>query len=143
MKKNDHIVIVGAGIVGLTTAALLAQSSFSKKYHIHVVDVGEPSEYNDEDIALRVSALSLGSIKIFQRLGIWQEVIKKRAYPYSNMRVWDASDVADGMSAISFEAMALGLSELGFIVENNLLKTELQTLIGSLGISLHYDTKIT
>ena len=143
MKKNDHIVIVGAGIVGLTTAALLAQSSFSKKYHIHVVDVGEPSEYNDEDIALRVSALSLGSIKIFQRLGIWQEVIKKRAYPYSNMRVWDASDVADGMSAISFEAMALGLSELGFIVENNLLKTQLQTLIGSLDISLHYDTKIT
>jgi 2-polyprenyl-6-methoxyphenol hydroxylase-like FAD-dependent oxidoreductase len=47
MKKNNHIVIVGAGIVGLTSAALLAQSSFNKKYHIHVIDAGEPSEYKD------------------------------------------------------------------------------------------------
>lgn len=143
MKKNNHIVIVGAGIVGLTSAALLAQSSFNKKYHIHVIDAGEPTEYkDDEDIDLRVSALSIGSIKIFQCLGIWQKVIKKHAYPYANMRVWDASDVADGMSAISFEAMALGLSELGFIVENNLLKAELQALISSLDISMHYGIEI-
>ena len=122
MKNNYHIVIVGAGIVGLISAALLGKSAYNNKYHIHVIDAeDQPNHKDDKEVSLRVSALSRGSIDILERLGVWQEIKEKRAYPYENIQVWDASDVSDGMSAIDFKAMEFGLSELGFIVENNLI----------------------
>jgi 2-octaprenylphenol hydroxylase len=144
MKKKQHIAIVGAGIVGLISAALLGKSLHSNKFHIHVIDAeDEPNYKENKEISLRVSALSRGSIEILERLGVWRHIKNKHAYPYENMQVWDASDVSDGMSAIDFKAMEFGLSELGFIVENNSIKDELLTLVRSLGISIHYGSKIT
>mgnify|MGYP001393762091 CR=1 FL=1 len=144
MKKKQHIAIVGAGIVGLISAALLGKSLYSNKFHIHVIDAeDEPNYKENKEISLRVSALSRGSIEILERLGVWRHIKNKHAYPYENMQVWDASDVSDGMSAIDFKAMEFGLSELGFIVENNSIKDELLTLVRSLGISIHYGSKIT
>ena len=144
MKNNYHIVIVGAGIVGLISAALLGKSAYNNKYHIHVIDAeNQPNYKDDKEVSLRVSALSRGSIDILECLGVWQEIKEKRAFPYENMQVWDASDVSDGMSAIDFKAMEFGLSELGFIVENNLIKTKLLNLINTLDISMHYGSKIT
>ena len=144
MKKKQHIAIVGAGIVGLISAALLGKSLHGNKFHIHVIDAeDEPNYKENKEISLRVSALSRGSIEILERLGVWRHIKNKHAYPYENMQVWDASDVSDGMSAIDFKAMEFGLSELGFIVENNSIKDELLTLVRSLGISIHYGSKIT
>ena len=102
-----------------------------------------PITKENKEISLRVSALSRGSIEILERLGVWRHIKNKHAYPYENMQVWDASDVSDGMSAIDFKAMEFGLSELGFIVENNSIKDELLTLVRSLGISIHYGSKIS
>ena len=39
MKIEEHILIVGAGIVGLTAAALLSQ--LNKRYRIHVIDANK------------------------------------------------------------------------------------------------------
>ena len=91
MKNNYHIVIVGAGIVGLISAALLGKSAYNNKYHIHVIDAeNQPNYKDDKEVSLRVSALSRGSIDILECLGVWQEIKEKRAYPYENMQVWDA-----------------------------------------------------
>ena len=141
MKTEGHILIVGAGIVGLTAAALLSQ--LNKRYRIHVIDANKPANFNSsEDLDLRVSALSKGSMEIFEKLGVWEEITAKRAFPYRSMRVWDGNDVADGLAAINFEASEFGLSELGFITENNRVQAKLKELIEVSDVSLHYNTSI-
>ena len=141
MKTDNHVLIVGAGIVGLTAAALLSQTN--KHYCIHVIDINKPvNSHFNEDYDLRVSALSRGSIDVFKKLRIWEKILAKRAFPYRNMKVWDANDIADGSTAIHFEASNYGLAELGFITENNQVHAELKGLIETTNVSLHYETSI-
>ena len=53
MKTEEHILIVGAGIVGLTAAALL--SELNQRYRIHVIDANKPANFNSsEELDLRV-----------------------------------------------------------------------------------------
>ena len=143
MKNNFDVVIVGAGIVGLATAALMAQSPGCDKLRITIVDAGKKPVFNiGDDVGLRVSAISRGSMNVFQDLGIWSHVLELRASAYQKMRVWDSRESIEGPDTLRFDAADFAVPELGFIVENILIQDALLIRLNELRIEVRFETPI-
>ena len=144
MKAEHDIIIVGAGTAGLCAAALLASGQAAGRFRVRVLDAGnEPQLDAGSDIALRVSAISLGSMQTLDTAGAWQYIEEIRAFPYRDMRIWDASSVVESNSTLHFSAAEYGLPELGCIVENSLIQVALLRRLGDLGVSVEFNTAIT
>ena len=119
MNRNVDIVVVGAGVTGLTLAALLAQSENAESLRIRIVDAAQRPEWDEKsDVALRVSAVSCGSADILDDIGAWPAIETSRLCPYDHMRVWDAADEPTGPATLSFDADEFAVPHLGYIVEN-------------------------
>lgn len=119
------IIIVGSGIAGATTALALAKQT---ELQIALVDAKEIStDWYKEHYQPRVSAISLASQRIFQRLDVWDRIAEHRISPYQKMLVWDAN----GSGKVNFDCHNLQIPALGFIIEDNLIRKtlleELQT----------------
>ncbi len=143
MKTEFDIVIVGAGMVGLVTAALLAQSPGRKNFRITVIDAGKKPGFDaHDDVGLRVSAVSRGSVNILRKAGAWAEIAATRASPYQCMRVWDSRELLEGPSTLRFDAADFAVSELGFIVENALIQHALLTRLEALAVDVRFDTSL-
>ena len=143
MKKDFDVVIAGAGMVGLVTAALLAQSPCRKQLKITLVDAGKRPQFRaGNDIALRVSAISRGSLSILQDVGVWQQIMSQRAGPYRRMRVWDSRESVEGPDTLRFDAADFAVPELGFIVENVLIQHALLQRLDDLDVDMRFETPI-
>lgn len=91
--QTFDIAIVGAGAVGLASAILLAQSGFS----VLLIDAkAKPQPPNRRDA--RVFALSLSSIALLERIGVWQQICRRA--DYRAMQVW----AKDGKGELNFTA---------------------------------------
>ncbi len=66
---------------------------------------------------LRVSAINAASEKLLTRLGVWQDILSRRASCYHGMEVWDK----DSFGHISFDDQSMGYNHLGHIVENSVI----------------------
>ena len=106
---SRRIVIVGAGVVGLTAAALLDDP----RYSVTLIDPADGPPADDGDVSLRVSAIAAGSADILHAAGAWTHVDAARLHPYSAMCVWDAADAPDSPRAVRFSADEFGAAELG------------------------------
>ena len=118
MKRHDFdIVIVGGGIVGLSFACELAGSDFS----VAVVERNELKAITDQPDC-RVSAINRLALKRFRHhekySDVWHSVLSERACVFDKMFVWDQT----GAGQIQFDSVELGVSELGVIIENNVLQ---------------------
>ena len=113
-KIDYDVVIVGGGMVGATLACALGDTSL----RVALVEANsELPEWNASDYALRVSAITRASQQIFETLGIWPAIEKRRAFAFRDMHVWDAS----GHGEIHFDSAELGEAYLGHIIENNVI----------------------
>ena len=119
-KKNDFdVIVVGAGMVGLTVASLLQDSQL----RVALVDKNQvptgtkADEHDQTKFDARVSALNASSREIFMQLGVWNLIEKERHCDFHKMHVWDA----DGTGSIMFSADDLAVPRLGTIVENSLV----------------------
>ena len=143
IKEQFDIVIVGAGMVGLTLATLLVESKFADSLRVTVVDSGlEPRFDLSSDVDLRVSAISPGSAEILSRAGVWQEIRSMRACPFVAMRVWDADGSVEGPETLRFDAADFALPELGSIVENTLVQNRLLRRLAGHGHRVQFGAKI-
>lgn len=141
MNKQFDVLIVGAGVTGLTAAALLAQGEHSDRLKITVVDAAPRPVYApDDDVALRVSAIASGSAALLDAVGAWSHVAETRASAYERMRVWDESSSADSATALQFDAAEFAVPQLGFIVENVLIQHALLAVLDKLDVRLKFDT---
>ena len=119
MKYTD-IMIVGGGIVGLTLACALAQRA---TLSVAVVEANSnPAKWQPNKYFHRVSAITLASQRIFQKLGIWDEIKNKRVSAFKKIHVWDAA----GRGEINFNCDDISKTELGFIIENNVIQSTLE-----------------
>lgn len=120
MNSSYDITIVGSGIVGATIALILAKQSQLK---IAVIEAKTNSfEWQENShYDYRVSALSHSSKNIFQHLNIWEKIKSKRISPYTQMHVWDAG----GAGEVHFDCQEVGESELGYIIEDNVIRSSL------------------
>ncbi|MDF3195449.1 2-octaprenyl-3-methyl-6-methoxy-1,4-benzoquinol hydroxylase [Pseudomonas sp. 1928-m] len=114
------LIIVGAGMVGSALALALQDQGLE----ILLVDGGPLSVkpfYPQAAFEPRVSALSVASQRILDRLGVWDGIAARRACPYGEMQVWDGS----GTGQIHFSAASVHAESLGHIVENRVVQDAL------------------
>ena len=143
MSKTCKVLVVGAGVTGLTAAALLAQSRHASGLQITVVDAAPRPVFDPStDVALRVSAMAQGSVQLLDAIGAWQHVLETRASPYESMRVWDESIEPDSRGALQFEAAEFAVPQLGFIVENLLIQHALLAVLDKLDVELRFNTPV-
>jgi len=131
MLTHADLVIVGAGMVGSALALALADSGLS----VVLLDRGtlKPgATEGDLPFEPRVSALSLASQRILQRLGAWDGILARRASPYQAMHVWDGS----GTGAVHFDAASVHAEVLGHIVENRVVQDALLERLAAANVLL-------
>jgi 2-octaprenylphenol hydroxylase len=142
---NDrfNIVVVGAGVTGLTIAALLAQSDCRDRFGLTIVDANKRAHHTpDDDVGLRVSAISSGSAALLDSIGAWSAASEARICAYDRMRVWDESSTPESSDALRFDAAEFGVPQLGFIVENTLLQDALLKVLDRETVELIFATPI-
>ncbi|QLB15995.1 FAD-dependent 2-octaprenylphenol hydroxylase [Mannheimia granulomatis] len=120
MKSTD-IVIIGGGMVGLALAGLLKDAPCK----ITIIEKNTPT-FDADTIFHRVSAINASSQKMLEQIGAFQHIPSARLSPYSEMFVWEK----DSFANIHFdnndsEIKQLGLSQLGFILENQVIQHSL------------------
>ncbi len=143
MKRRYSIVIVGAGMTGLTLAALLAKGRNADALDITVIDGAcRPDFQSSNDVSLRVSAIANGSAALLESVGAWAKIQATRVSPFEAMRVWDENGSPDGASTVNFEAAEFALPQLGFIVENVLIQDALLATLTDSDVRLKFETTI-
>src|SRR5436190_8549323 len=124
MAPTPTVLVAGAGVVGLATAALLATGRCADRMRVVVLDARPLPRWRGEEMDPRVYALSRASQQLLAHVGVWQRIAEMRASPYRRMRVWEGAD-AYGASALDFDSADIGEPDLGHIVEDTLLRTVL------------------
>ncbi len=118
MTKSADILILGAGVVGLTTALQLAKHGLS----VIVFDKTLPqTQSNPTDIDPRVFAIMPKNERYFSDLGVWDAM--EKVSPYRSMHVWDE----DMNKGIQFSANDVGQTHLGHIIEQRVILQALMT----------------
>ncbi|WP_423823613.1 UbiH/UbiF/VisC/COQ6 family ubiquinone biosynthesis hydroxylase [Salinisphaera sp. SPP-AMP-43] len=113
-RPRYDVAIVGGGMVGAVLAVALAEADF----HVALVEAKQPKPMDPEaDFDLRQSAIAPGPRRVLDNLGLWERVPKHRICPFTGMKVWEAGH----SDQLFLEHTAVGLSELGHIVENALI----------------------
>jgi len=121
------VAVVGGGMVGAATALALARAGFATA----LLEAREPAPWHaGDEVDLRVVGLAPSSVALLDDLGVWTSMREARAGAYTQMHVWDAANGA----AIHFDAAREGRTELGFIVENNLVQWTLWQALEAAGV---------
>ena len=129
---NFDIIILGGGIVGAAMALALSDTDLK----IALVDANdlEPGQLDLPPGVFdpRVCALTEASKNLLDNLGVWNQIDAMRVSPYTGMQVWDA----EGTGNIHFSASELGVSELGYIVENSVIQSALLECLKTTSVSV-------
>ena len=116
------MIIVGAGIAGLTAALDLARRGCS----VTVLDRNRSSlpELPSNDLDSRVYAIRPGLVRYLSRLGVWGRIDAQRLQPVDAMWVGGLEE----KSLLEFDSLKCGVDNLATTVEETCLA---QALIGS------------
>lgn len=131
MNKQYDVIVVGAGVVGMSMALGLAQ----KGLRIALIESQPEKELifpvNGDPYDHRVVAIGRASERLFAQIGVWQAMQNARVSPYEEMIVWDSE--CDGL--VHFSSSMIFESNLGHIVEQRVIlaalwkKVKMQTEI--------------
>jgi len=113
VSTDYDVVVVGGGMVGAVFALACGEAGLRVAIIESQLPVVEPGDQYD----LRVSAITLASRAIFDNLGVWQDIARRRVSALQEMYVWDAGS----SGTVHFDAAELGEAELGYIVENRVI----------------------
>lgn len=120
-QHQSDITIVGAGLVGALLGLSLARRL--PAVSIQVLEASPAAtQFQPDQVDPRVVALTENSVTLLQSVGVWERLNAARVSPYTHMDVWDG----EGTGRIHFDAALVDRAQLGFIVENSLLVSELQ-----------------
>jgi 2-octaprenyl-6-methoxyphenol hydroxylase len=108
-----NIAIVGGGLVGASLALALQAGAKARGWKIVLIEPFAPGETWQPSYDARSSALSFGARRIYERLGLWQQ-ISRRAEPILQIQVSDQGR----FGATRLSAMEEGVPALGYVVEN-------------------------
>lgn len=106
-NENFDIGVVGAGAAGLAAALAFAREGYS------VALIGQLAPRRDG----RSVALLDGSVRLLERLGLWDE-IAPHAAPLEVMRLVDDTDNLFRAPTVDFRAREIGLDAFGWNVES-------------------------
>jgi 2-polyprenyl-6-methoxyphenol 4-hydroxylase len=131
-STDYDIIIAGGGMVGASLAISLAAAQ-DNPLNILVVegvalpaDTGENPQYQPSFDA-RCTALSFGSHKHFDRIGVWQD-LREHTQPIRQIQVSDRGR----FGSVLMDCEEEGLEALGYVVENHWLGKVLLHRLSSL-----------
>ncbi|VTM16626.1 2-octaprenyl-3-methyl-6-methoxy-1,4-benzoquinol hydroxylase [Raoultella terrigena] len=111
------VAIIGGGMVGGALALGLAQHGFT----VTVIEKAAPAAFDPtRPPDVRISAIGSSSVGLLKSLGVWETIRAMRVHPYRRLETWEWE-----AAHVSFDAAELALSELGYMVENNVLQLAL------------------
>lgn len=119
--RQYEILIVGAGPVGLTTAALLAAGPAAGMLRIRLLDASERPYWDAGDTDLRVYALSKAAQAVLEASGALSAIAGRRMSAYERMRVWEGGSLHSA-AQLCFDSAETGEPNLGHIVEDRLIR---------------------
>lgn len=136
INQSIEVAVVGGGMVGAACALGLANSGF----RVAVIEHQAPAEFRPSSTPdVRISAIGAQSVALLQSLGIWDSVVAMRAHPYRQLETWEWES-----AHVRFSASELGLPELGFMVENQVLQQALwQALVKHPLVTLYCPAQLT
>lgn len=139
--QHDHyahydydVIIIGAGINGLTLACALSQA----KLRCAVIETRDrPDKFDPQSpYHLRVSAITRASENIFRHLQLWPDIVKHRHCPYFHLKIIDEAT----QSAVAFSANTVAQPNLGMIIENDIITTAVfEKIARDPNVALHFN----
>jgi 2-octaprenyl-6-methoxyphenol hydroxylase len=108
-----NLAIVGGGLVGASLALALQAGAKARGWKIVMIEPFAPGDAYQPSYDARSSALSFGARRIYERLGVWQQ-ISRRAEPILQIQVSDRGR----FGAAQLSALEEGVPALGYVVEN-------------------------
>ena len=134
MSRDFDVVVVGAGVIGATMAALLGARGLVGSGRVALIADRLPTGVAAaDDWDLRVFALSRASQRLLRMCGTWQRLPQSRCFPYERMCVWDASGAPAGPGSLIFDCAEIGEPNLGYIVEGRALTSSSIKSAGAAG----------
>jgi len=117
VDKNYDVIIVGAGPAGLSFACSLINLNLQ----VMVVERLPLSSISNPKPDGRETALTHNSLKILQRLGVWDLIDQTKVSPLREAKVFDG----DSDSLLNFVAKKSSIDALGYLVPNDLIRLAL------------------
>lgn len=117
-KLLCDVLIFGAGIIGTSLALRLAQAGINviiidQKYlPVIIKKINKP--------CIRVAAINYTSVEFFKKINVWKKISPNFYTSYHRLETWEWPS-----SKVIFHSMSLGLSSMGYIIENNRLQSVL------------------
>ncbi len=113
-EHNTDIAILGAGMVGLIAALLLANDDWD----ITLIDKQAPKlDWPSGSHDLRTVALNPHAIDCLRQIGAWSQLHQRDVGLMQRMHVWDKT----GGSHIDFNAAQVNQPALSYVIENRVL----------------------
>jgi 2-polyprenylphenol 6-hydroxylase len=113
---RHDLIVVGGGPVAAALACATRGMSVAVVAHEPPVRAAPlPAAFD-----ARVYALSPGNVAFLRDIGVWQRLPEQRRCPVHAMHVW-----GDAGARIEFDAQAVGVPELAWIVEDGVLQDAL------------------
>ncbi|MEQ8230490.1 MAG: FAD-dependent monooxygenase [Gammaproteobacteria bacterium] len=109
MSDHFDVLVVGAGVTGLTSTALMARAGA----RVGLVAPLEDSTPPSGDIGLRTLAITPASMRILAAAGAWKYLDLERVGRFDAMEVWDAGS----SGTLAFAPDVLHEGPMGYIVE--------------------------
>ena len=133
-----ELAIVGGGMVGACLALALADTLAASGRRIVLLEATPPETGQSPSFDGRTSALSNGSRRILETLGVWSEVAAQAA-PISRIHISDRGR----FGAARIDAAEQGLAAMGYVVPNRVLGAALWArLEGHPGVELRTPCRV-
>jgi 2-octaprenylphenol hydroxylase len=135
VSRDFDVVIVGAGVVGLVAASLLAARRIAAPERIAILaERLAPNAAVPADWDLRVFALNRASESLLREIGVWDSLPPGRVSGYERMCVWDAAGTPGGRGSLTFDCAEIGEPNLGSIVDGAALQTRVLAAARGAGV---------
>lgn len=125
MKVDSDIIIIGAGMVGMTAALACAHKGAS----VILLDRQDPQDYLTADFDGRASAIAASSWRMYEHLGI-ADALAGQVQPITDILITDG-EVGGYISPLSlhFDSEDAGGAPMGYMIENRILRRALYSAV--------------
>ncbi|MGL4475689.1 MAG: FAD-dependent oxidoreductase [Shewanella sp.] len=113
-RAQTDVCIIGGGMVGAAMAVGLAKLGLS----VALVENRRQEDYDpSQPLDVRVSAISMASVRLLQSLGAMDTILAMRHVAYTGLETWEMEG-----AATRFSASQVKLEQLGYILENRVVQ---------------------